>query len=549
MLVVKVQHSLVPMTPYLLLHPTFSFKQRVVGRASNKVLLLFSTLLIWLSLACSMNASSTPTVVPNIDTPQIQEVWVEPVLGWRKFDDPVEMIAWPDARGGGFAVADRSGIVTLYANQDAPRTLLDLRDSTQFIGNTGLLSVALDPRFDSFPFIYVWYYVDNEYALRLSRFRVVDGLVIRDSELVILSVPQSTERHNGGAVRFGPDGMLYLSIGSDGPSPDRDFRVVAQEIDNFYGSVIRIDVRDSSEQRPYSVPMDNPLLGVNNALPEIYAWGFRNPWRMEFDYSSGELWLGDVGHERHEEVNIVKRGGNYGWGLFEGSYCEREWEVCANLDHTSPVVAYSHDSLGGCAVIGGGVYRGSELPWLQGSYIFGDHCSGRIWSVRRDGPYGLQITKLMQVDPYMFITSFAKDEDGELYMLVQDGPILKIVAKDDLNVAERRATSLGDALVHGDFDIYLVNGELVYIKESCDPSDADAPFFLHVFPQDESDLPVYSTRDGFDNLNFDLHSEGWTYLHRCFASITIPEYPIGKIRTGQFTSDGQIWNVELNIDE
>ena len=335
------------------------------------------------------------------------------------------MLPWPD---GGMAVLSRPGLITLVV-EGRQHTLLNLVDATQQKGaEDGLLGMALSPNFDELPFLYVYYSVLDEGKTRLSRFPVHNDVVVREEELVILDIPQPTmSSHNGGSVLFGPDGMLYLSLGDGG---GYDGFELAQNLDTLLGSIIRIDVQKISEEIPYRVPPDNPLIGVPGAMPEIFAWGFRNPWRMSFDPDTGTLWVGDVGGERQEEVNIVRPGANYGWGIFEGELCHHYTdEYCAEHAEsvTSPVFAYEHgDDFGGCAVIGGVVYRGSAIPWLDGTYLFGDLCANKIWALEGSAESGWQTHEIHT--GARLLTSFAVDSAGEVYLLFHgNNPILKLV--------------------------------------------------------------------------------------------------------------------------
>ena len=346
--------------------------------------------------------------------PQIAE-FVEALDG-RTFEQPIELLAWP---GGGLLVAEQRGGVSLYLDDGSVRGILDLSERAVFRGEQGLLSVALDPEFAEHPFLYVWYSPRGTNIARLSRFPVDGTLADPDRELTILEVPQPYPNHNGGALRFGPDGMLYLGIGDGGAANDPHNH--GQDRSTLLGTIIRIDVRGASTQYPYRVPPDNPLLGVAGVRPEIYAWGMRNPWRMSFDPQTGALWVADVGQNRVEEVGIVAPGGNHGWNVFEGTECFGRDEDCAALDHIPPLAEYGHDL--GCSVTGGVVYRGAELPWLQGAYLFADYCSGRVWALEQiNGAW--QMRELAQLDAQ--IASFGINAEGEVYLLAFRAPILRL---------------------------------------------------------------------------------------------------------------------------
>ena len=266
---------------------------------------------------------------------------------------------------------------------------------------------------------------------RLSRFTVdieaTPTLADPASELVILEVGQPYGNHNGGAVRFGPDGMLYVSVGDGGSGGDPQGN--GQNLETLLGTVIRIDVRAASESEPYAIPPDNPFVDVEGARPEIWAYGLRNPWRMAFDHTTGTLWLGDVGQDDLEEVDRIERGGNYGWNVLEGSACYFEDEEgggaeaegadeerleCDAVGMVLPVAEYPHSL--GCAVSGGVVYRGTAIEDLAGSYLFGDFCSGRIWALAPGADEAVEIARADRG-----VAAFGTDAEGGVYVVTFDG--------------------------------------------------------------------------------------------------------------------------------
>ena len=334
-----------------------------------------------------------------------------PAFGGRAFDQPVELFPWP---GGGLAIADREGTVTVHHPAAPSRVVLDLTDRVVGGGDRGLLSVAPDPEFASFPFVYAWYTTpgadDDSVHARLSRLAVVGDRVDAESELVILEFPLRFPVRQGGAVRFGPDGMLYLSLG-DGKANEQ-----AQDLGDPRGKIFRIDVRGATDARPYRIPDDNPFLATPGARPEIWARGVRSPWRMSFD-AAGRLWLGDVGQMTEEEVSLVAPGANLGWPVFEGTRCFAGEDACAALTGaTPPVASYGHEL--GCAVIGG-----VHVP-PDGPYLFGDHCSRRIWALEDGGEAGWTMREIARASHP--ILSFGMGVDGEVYVLTQGGPILRL---------------------------------------------------------------------------------------------------------------------------
>ena len=338
------------------------------------------------------------------------------------------MFPWPS---GGLAVLEREGYIEVYtAASSEPRVALDIRERTSCCREErGLLSAALDPRFEEFPFIYMYYQVEGEFsevggvAGRLSRFPVSDdGSVDAAGELVMLELPQALPFHLGGAVRFGPDGMLYLGLGdkADAGSMLRAWIGAPdpQSLDTLAGKIIRLDIRGANESRPYRIPSDNPFVDTPDARPEIWAYGARNPWRMSFA-PNGDLIVADVGANALEEVSIAGRGANLGWPLFEGSACQRDADECEALaDAAFPIAEYPRAG-GECAIIGG-----ANLPEPGGGYVFGDLCSGKVWTLEGDSESGRSMSLIMDL-PRM-ILSFGTDADGNLYALTRDGPIARV---------------------------------------------------------------------------------------------------------------------------
>ena len=340
-------------------------------------------------------------------------------LGDVKLDEPVELFPWINGR---LAVVDREGIITTYSDgpiATLPQTILDLTDKVSCcIGESGMLSAALDPRFEKFPFLYIYYNLLSEHAYgenmhgltgRLSRFRVVDGAVDRRSELTILEAPQPIKLHHGGAVRFGVDGMLYLSIGENG-SPEN-----SQSLRTLLGKILRIDVRGATPNKPYRIPPDNPFVNNAEAYPEIWAYGLRNPWRMNFA-PDGKLFVADVGHRTQEEVSLATAGANLGWPMCEGNLCEED--VYADSEGlTAPLFTYGREN--GCVIIGG-----VTAPWLNNGFVFGDLCNGKVWLLQQDEREGWRTSILAQAKPQ--ILSFGTDAAGTVYVLMRNKPLIRL---------------------------------------------------------------------------------------------------------------------------
>ena len=335
-----------------------------------------------------------------------------PAFDGRAFKQPVELFPWP---GGGLAVADRRGTISVHDPDGASRPALDLSERTVTEVERGLLGAALDPRFDRFPFLYVYYTPPGAEGRGihglLSRFTIVDGRADARSELVILEQLLPNPLHNGGGLRFGPDGMLYLAIG------DAARARAAQEPRDLRGKIVRIDVRGATAERPYRIPPDNPFAGEEGAYPEIWASGLRSPWRMDFD-AEGRLWVGDVGADLEEELSLVTPGANLGWPVFEGARCNEGERACAALaDALPPAVSYGRDL--GCAII-----AGVHAPAID-AFLFGDYCSGRIWTLEGDAEAGWSMREIARAGRQ--ILAFGADAGGEVYVLTQDGPILRLI--------------------------------------------------------------------------------------------------------------------------
>jgi len=343
--------------------------------------------------------------------PQLQLSQISEIRG------VVEIANAGDGSGRLFLV-QQSGII--YANSEGLATpFLNIQTRVRDVGNEqGLLSVAFAPDYAASGYFYVWY-TGSGGGMVLSRFRVTDDPDVADpnSEQIVLIVPQPFENHNGGRLQFGPDGMLYLGLGDGGGSFDPENN--GQDGSTLLGKLIRIDV--APEHVSYVIPPDNPFVGNGSVLDEIWALGLRNPWRMAFDPATGDLFIADVGQNAREEVNFQPAssagGENYGWDIMEGSQCSGGGN-CNQAGLTLPVAEYDHGL--GCSITGGEVYRGSAYPNMVGLYFYGDYCSGRIWSLRRDGDSW--ISTLLADTPHNILT-FGLGEDGSVYMASQAGGV------------------------------------------------------------------------------------------------------------------------------
>ena len=332
----------------------------------------------------------------------------------------------PPAGDDRLFVTEQAGRTLAFAkeeNASASEVFLDIRDRVNDSGSEeGLLGLAFDPEFASNGYFYVYYSASGPRRSVLSRFTAVGDPKTgdRDSELVILEVSQPFRNHNGGQIAFGPDGHLYVGLGDGGGSGDP--KANGRNPATLLGSVLRIDVSESTPAIPYRIPHDNPMLDRPEARPEIWAYGLRNPWRFSFDSNSGDLWAADVGQNRLEEVDLITAGGDYGWNTLEGSECFSPRPSCDDAGTTRPVWEYSADE--GCSIIGGYVYRGREIPSLSGAYVFGDYCAGKIWAILYDGERVTESVLLADTD--LRITSFGEDREGGLYVLSQKSGIYRL---------------------------------------------------------------------------------------------------------------------------
>ena len=320
-------------------------------------------------------------------------------------------------------VLEQTGTVRIV--QDGallPTPFLDVSDRITTQGSEqGLLGLAFHPDYATNGAFYV-YYTDTEGTVIVSRFTVTDDPNVADpaSEVVQLRQEQPFPNHNGGAILFGPDGYLYLGLGDGGSSGDPQGN--GQNLGTWLGKLLRIDPDPvaAAGALQYVIPEDNPFVGQAGALPEIWAYGLRNPWRVSFDMATGDLWVADVGQNEWEEVNRVPAdspgGENYGWSIREGAHCF-EAEDCETEGLTDPVTEYDHDD--GVSVTGGYVYQGDAIPGLAGTYLYADFGTGLLWGARPagDGSY----VASTPIETGFNVASFGQDNDGEVYLALFGG--------------------------------------------------------------------------------------------------------------------------------
>ncbi|MCI0342678.1 MAG: PQQ-dependent sugar dehydrogenase [Planctomycetales bacterium] len=332
-------------------------------------------------------------------------------------------------------VLEQHGVVHVFPNDPnarGTRVYLDIsRTTSRAHDEEGLLGIAFDPGYRENGLFYVHYSAADPRRSVFSRFRrSADDPDRADpaSESVLLEVPDRWGNHNGGMLAFGPDGMLYFSLGDEGAAGDPDNQ--SQRLDNLFGKIHRVDVRGATTERPYRIPPDNPFAGRPGARPEIWAYGLRNAWRFSFDRETGDLWAGDVGQDREEEVDIVTRGGNYGWRAFEGSlvFDRRLADALRPGEAIPPVATYPRRE--GISITGGTVYRGRAQPLLRGRYLYGDYVSGFLWALEYDRAARRVARSDFLGDTDLSISSFGEDQAGEVLICSFDGKIRKILAED-----------------------------------------------------------------------------------------------------------------------
>lgn len=326
---------------------------------------------------------------------------------------------------GRLFVVEQSGRVRIVEKGrllEAP--FLDVSDSVSFGGERGLLGLAFHPAYRTNGRLFVNYSRSSDGATIVAEHRVSDDPALaRPEGEILLVVEQPYGNHNGGMVAFGPDGYLYIGMGDGGAGGDPGNRGQARR--ELLGKVLRIDVDGGG---PYAIPTDNPF-AEGGGRPELFAYGFRNPWRFSFDRQTGRLWAADVGQDAYEEVSLVRRGGNYGWRIMEGAHCFEPPTGCPTKGLEPPAVEYAHSG-SRCSITGGYVYRGEQVPELRGMYLFGDYCSGEVFGVHETEVAGGAVISHPSVllDTDLRISSFGEDERGEVYVVDHAGGVYRIVS-------------------------------------------------------------------------------------------------------------------------
>lgn len=335
---------------------------------------------------------------------------------------PVFLTHAGDGSGRMFVVEQPGYVRLLQGGVVSATPFLDIHTRVKYQGERGLLGLAFHPQYAGNGRFFVFYSTSagGQMLSRLSEFAVSAQPDEADpaSERVLLEIVKPEPNHNGGMIAFGPDGKLYIGTGDGGGSGDPGNN--AQNLGSLLGKLLRIDVDAGS---PYGIPPDNPFAGQAGARPEVWAYGFRNPWRWSFDRRTGRLFLADVGQARWEEIDLIRRGGNYGWRVMEGRACFPNGSVCSSAGLQLPIHQYDHTL--GCSVTGGYVYRGNRHRSLDGHFFFADYCAGTVWSLAQDAT-GRWVRRELATS--VNVTSFGEDEQGEVYLVRQDGAIERLDA-------------------------------------------------------------------------------------------------------------------------
>jgi len=372
--------------------------------------------------ACSPAPSARPTPAATGVTP-VASVVVDGLSA------PLDIAHAGDGTGRVFVAEQAGRIRVVKAGALVDRPFLDIIARIRSGGERGLLGLAFHPDYPADPRFFV-NYTDLDGNTVISSFRVSStdpDVGNPDSETILLRIGQPFPNHNGGAVVFGPDGMLYIGMGDGGSAGDPQDN--GRRLDTLLAKILRIDVDgDGGEGGPYGIPAGNPYVGVAGARPEIWLTGLRNPWRIRFDRGTGDLWIGDVGQGKWEEIDVARAGVgglDYGWNRMEGFHCYEPAQGCDPAGLTLPVAEYGHDQ--GCAVIGGVVVRDARQGRLDGRYLFGDSCSDNLWLMDPSGDARREAVIATTLG--RSLSSIGEGEDGTVYATsLGSGELLRISA-------------------------------------------------------------------------------------------------------------------------
>jgi glucose/arabinose dehydrogenase/sugar lactone lactonase YvrE len=399
-----------------------------------------------------LDASGKNLLVPDMKAGTVTALPIK-VPGWEVDDSPLPLqtaVAFPDLKWAGWKsetdsgkpnplrplllthagdgsnrvfVGTEHGVIHVFPNdQKATETkiFLDIQDRVSYDdkqNEEGFLGLAFHPKFKDNGEFFVFYTTKKKPLTNIiSRFKVSKddpNKADAGSEEVLLTIEKPYWNHDGGTIAFGPDGYLYIAHGDGGLGGDPHSN--GQKLSTLLGKILRIDVDHRDSGKNYAIPKDNPFVGQKDARPEIWAYGLRNVWRMAFDRKTGQLWAADVGQNLYEEIDLISKGGNYGWSLREALHPFGPTGVGPRKDLIDPIWEYHHDV--GKSLTGGLVYRGTRLPDIEGSYIYGDYVTGKIWALKYDEAKKRVVANRPIKDQSIQILSFGEDEKGEAYFM------------------------------------------------------------------------------------------------------------------------------------
>ncbi len=388
--------------------------------------------------------AAAAVVLLLVSAPLIAATQLVPVVS-SGLNEPLFVTHAGDGSNRLFIVEQGGTIRVLQPGGSVASTFLDIRSRVLAGGERGLLGLAFHPLYEVNSRFFVFYTRNGDGALVIAEYGVSgDRNLANTAERILLTIPHPNfGNHNGGMLAFGPDNFLYIGVGDGGSGNDPPNN--GQSLDELLGKVLRIDVNSAGV--PYVSPPTNPFSGMSSARAEIFAYGLRNPWRFSFDRFTGQMWLADVGQGAREEVNMpILSGGNYGWRVFEGFSCTGiDRPRCDQSGFIPPIFDYAHVN-GRCSITGGYVYRGSQGALPDGAYVYGDFCSGEIFTWDGASPTVL-------VDTSMNISSFGEDEVGELYVVNLEGGISRFASTTPVCSPSIGSTSRSFVAAGGNGDV------------------------------------------------------------------------------------------------
>jgi glucose/arabinose dehydrogenase len=393
---------------------SFSLFLEDISMTRQQIASLLAALFLLAAAVISLHASEAITAAPSVS--------LQPFVSGLV--NPVDLQSAKDGSGRLFAVEQRGKIRVITGGRVLTTSFLNVVSIVESGGEKGLLGLAFHPSYKTNGRFFVNYTrrINGQLKTFIVEYHVSKSnpnIADVTSRKIILTVNQPFDNHNGGQLAFGADGYLYIGLGDGGSAGDPLNN--AQNRATLLGKILRININSAS---PYAIPPDNPFVGQSGRRGEIWAYGFRNPWRFSFDLSTKRLFVADVGQDNWEEVDVVTKGANYGWRIMEGNHCYPPGSSCNPSGLTLPIHDYSH-SLGE-SIIGGYVYRGSKISGLAGQYVFGDFIGGQIWRLQQISPGVWQRNLLLSTG--FLISAFGRDAAGELYVLdYGGGTIYKLI--------------------------------------------------------------------------------------------------------------------------